>query len=171
MRLHIEHNQTSDAPPVVEYHVSVCSKPVDLWSDPAISKLVGSSETCDSMVSTNASLDLIRQPWTSYEVSAFLCYDSFDFNDPVNLTLPIFKPKPSPLDELSWDPEMFMLKWKYDSSVPSGFSISICPEGRQEECANAVTGPLDRQYTVSESIRCESVEPAEMVSGLTVCGA
>lgn len=66
-----------------------------------------------------------------------------------NLTLPVYKADPEPLEDLSWNNEQLLLTWNYNSSwAPSGFVLSFCGDDTLEECTVVETGPLDRRYHV-----------------------
>ena len=102
------------------------------------------------MVSQSSPVNLTREPWVSYEISVLLCYGAYDSDNPVNLTLPIYKQNPAPMSGLSWAQDEALLSWEYRSSIPSGFFISICPSLADEPdvCSDIQAGPLDRQYHV-----------------------
>ena len=146
----VSHEESSDVPAAVAYHIAVCSKPAPIWNDLAVASLLSYNTTCESVVSTNSSIDLVREPWTLYEVSVTVCYGAFDSLEPVNLSLPVFKQIPDPLTDLSWSQQDALLSWKYESSLPSGFLISLCvPRAPADStCTNIMAGPLDRQYHV-----------------------
>lgn len=69
------------------------------------------------MDSTNSSIDLVREPWTTYEISVGVCYGAFDSNEAANLTLPILKQDPSPIAGVSWTQETALLSWRYKTPV------------------------------------------------------
>lgn len=150
VRLLIDHEESPDVPAAVAYHIAVCSKPAPIWNDLAVASLLSYNSTCESVVSTNASIDLIREPWTLYEVSVTVCYGAFDSLKPVNLSLPVFKQIPDPLTDLSWSQQDALLSWKYESSPPSGFLMSVCVARAPPDspCTSIMAGPLDRQYHV-----------------------
>ncbi|XP_003740275.1 uncharacterized protein LOC100908443 isoform X2 [Galendromus occidentalis] len=157
VQLSIARNNTSDSLTVVEYHIAVCSKPVPLWGNAVLASLFSPDRRCESIVTTNSSVDLLREPWTDYEISVIACYGAFDSDDPVNVSLPILKKDPEPLSGLAWVEAQRLLVWEYESPLSSGFSISICPARNDPTvlCSNIEAGPLDRQYHIDSSLGTE----------------
>lgn len=90
-----------------------------------------------------------RRPWSEYNVTVGLCYGELNIQPNANITLPIYKLNPGPLDSLSI-PEPNIVQWSYENFwAPSGFFISFCPDNSEKEyCTKIHTDASDRLYHV-----------------------
>ncbi|OQR70500.1 hypothetical protein BIW11_11598 [Tropilaelaps mercedesae] len=158
VRLLITHNTTNDhLPNVMEFHVTVCGKLLPLWEGDAIGRLIEASKTCEKFITslTNATLTLKRRPWTEYRIRVDEqngTFNSTEHSPLANTTLPVFKPAPGPIVDLSWEEGSFLLSWLYNSSwSPSGFLVTFCADHgyAPEKCTSIKTGPTDRRYHVN----------------------